>query len=68
MIFRLEGEFPRHAAAAHFDIGALVASVRHAVIQYIRQPHLQLGDLRLKGLEPLLHALQPCPQGLAYAE
>jgi len=62
VIFGLESKFSRHPKAAYLDIGALVAPIRDAGIQNIRQSQLQIRDLRLKVLEALLHALQPGAQ------
>ena len=43
MILRFESELPRHAPAAHFDIGRLIKSLRDARVQNVGQAQLQIA-------------------------
>ena len=47
VIARLEVEMARLAPATQLDVRGLVASVRHALVQHVRQAEHQLVELRL---------------------
>ena len=68
VVERREIELARRAPAAHLDIGVLVAAVRDAVVQCVRQAEHQLVELRLHRPLLLVEALELASERLALGQ